>query len=284
VRSELGKGSVFHAILPRTSGRPPVLRIADAPAGAPRVLVVEDDPADQRELADALSHAGYAVEVVSSGKQAIARSKEGNFDAVTLDLLLPDMSGLAVLRHLRGGSENREVPVIIVTVVPEHGAVAGFAVQDVLGKPVEAEQLRAALARAGVSPNGATGVLVIDDDPAALRLMSTALESLGYQACCSSDASAALRSVAVAAPTAIVLDLLMPGMSGFEFLDQLRSAPEGRDIPVIVWTSKDLTEREHAMLRASANAVVAKGRGGTAGVISELAARGIVRGVAAAMH
>jgi CheY-like chemotaxis protein len=71
-------------------------------------------------------------------------------------------------------------------------------------------------------------------------------------------------------PRAVVLDLVMPGMNGFEFLDRLRRDPAGRGVPVIVWTVKDLSSDEHALLRASAQAVVSKGRGGSAAVIAEL--------------
>ena len=275
VRSTPGKGSVFHAVLPK------VARATPAPAspprrstmvmdGVPTVLVVEDDANDQESLASALVDAGYAVEVVSSGAQALARSRERTFDAITLDLLLPDMSGIEVLRQLRNG-RHQHVPIIVVTVVAERGAVAGFAVHDVLPKPIDGEVLVAALLRAGVTPSASRTVLVVDDDPAALQLMSTTLVNLGYRTRCEADGEAALAALQGSTPTAIVLDLLMPGMSGFEFLDHLRRVPSGKNVPVIVWTSKDLTREEHAVLKASADAVVQKGHGGSAGVIAELA-------------
>jgi CheY-like chemotaxis protein len=156
-------------------------------------------------------------------------------------------------------------------VVAERGAVAGFAVHDVLPKPVDGHVVRASLVRAGVSPSPSRTVLVVDDDPTALQLMSTTLHELGYQTRCESDARVALETFDAAPASAIVLDLLMPGMSGFEFLDLLRRVPEGREVPVIVWTSKDLSSVEHEILRTSANAVVSKGHGGSAGVIAELA-------------
>jgi signal transduction histidine kinase/DNA-binding response OmpR family regulator len=279
VRSEVGKGSVFHAVLPRrstvTSAMPaiePPPATAPAQPGARAVLVIEDDPADQTALADALRGAGYEVEVVSSGRAALARASERAFDAITLDLLLPDMSGLELLRRLRADGRNHDVPVIVVTVVAERGAVAGFAVDDVLPKPVDPEVLRATLVRAGVPPARSRVVMVVDDDPAALELMGTALRKLGYETRTEPDGATALRAVQGAPPNAIVLDLIMPGMSGFEFLDQLRGTEVGHDLPVIVWTSKDLSSDEHAMLRASASAVVSKGHGGSAGVVAELSA------------
>jgi CheY-like chemotaxis protein len=103
--------------------------------------------------------------------------------------------------------------------------------------------------------------------------MKNALVRLGYQARCERDGERALANAKSLPPTAIILDLIMPGMTGFEFLDQLRLDPRTRSVPVIVWTGKDLTADESRMLRASANAVVSKGHGGSAGVIAELKAR-----------
>ena len=125
------------------------------------------------------------------------------------------------------------------------------------------------MAVAGKTPLGR--VLVVDDDPAALQLMAAMLDQLGYKSRCETDARVALAGLGRAPPTAIVLDLVMPGMSGFEFLDQVRKVPGGRDVPVIVWTGKELSAEEHGQLCASATAVVAKGNGGSAGLIAELA-------------
>jgi CheY-like chemotaxis protein len=153
-RSKVGEGSVFHAILPRRPAGvvPAPLELGTAPDGASRVLVVEDDRAEQRELAEALARAGYAVEVASTGAQALRAVAERGFDAITLDLLLPDMSGLDVLRQVRAGGRNRTVPVVVITMVAERGVVKGFAVHDVLSKPLDPSTLVDALSRANVPP------------------------------------------------------------------------------------------------------------------------------------
>ncbi len=154
VRSKLGEGSVFHAILPRrrAGNGTQKLQLADAPDGAARVLIVEDDRAEQKLMAEALARAGYAVEVATTGAQALRATAERSFDAVTLDLLLPDMSGLDVLRQVRAGGRNQAVPVVVITMVAERGVVAGFAVHEVLSKPLEPEILLEALGRANVLP------------------------------------------------------------------------------------------------------------------------------------
>jgi len=273
VRSTPGAGSTFFARLPRRlvvgTPRPPVPDPVSRP-DAPAVLVIEDNPIDQRELVDVLSAAGYAIEVASTGSQALTKCRARAFDAVTLDLLLPDMSGLDLLRQIRADGQNRQVPVIVITVVAEPGSVAGFAVQDILSKPLDSDAMLAALRQAGVAPERPGGVLVVDDDAPSLKLMATTLGQLGYQTRCEKDAEVALRAARGIPPSAVVLDLMMPGMNGFEFLDRFRENPAARHIPVIIWTMKDLTSDEHQLLRASAQAVVSKGHGGTAAVLAEL--------------
>jgi signal transduction histidine kinase/CheY-like chemotaxis protein/HAMP domain-containing protein len=276
--SVVGTGSIFTASLPRTLAA--LVTAAGKPTGAvsrehsPTVLVIEDDLNDRTALVTALTSAGYTVEAVSTGSDAVARCNMRSYDAITLDLLLPDMTGLEVLQRLRDG-KNGAVPVIVLTVVAERGAVAGFEVHDILLKPMDDKALLSSLVRAGVAPDGGIPVMVVDDDLASLKVMSATLSQLGYAPLCEQDPSAALaRALAITGPTpaAIVLDLIMPTMSGFEFLDQLRRDPKGRAVPVIVWTSKDLTTGELAMLRSAANAVVSKGHEGNARVVAELAA------------
>ncbi|HEY1813987.1 MAG TPA: response regulator [Kofleriaceae bacterium] len=277
VTSKLGEGSTFFAILPRRTGEATrtiaasTLHVIKSTPSAPTILVVEDEPADRAQLTSALAEAGYTVESVATGAEALARCADRAYDAITLDLLLPDMTGLEVLQKLRAG-KNGEVPVIVVTVVAERGAVAGFHVHDMLAKPLSEPALLASLDRAGVSPDGRAIVLVVDDDPTALKVMAASLGKLGYQAVCEADPVRGLRVASEQPPAAIVLDLIMPGMTGFEFLDQLRTTPTAHAVPVIVWTSKDLSDDERTRLRKSAHAVVSKGNEGNARVVAELAA------------
>jgi signal transduction histidine kinase len=154
VRSTEGKGSVFHATLPCHAiavGRAPTPVILAPPlAGARTVLVVEDDVRDQAQFISALESAGIAVELASTGRDAIACWRARSYDAVTIDLLLPDMSGLDLLAALRDAGTNAGTPIIVVTVVPDTKVVAGFTVHDILHKPVDRESLLASLTRAGV--------------------------------------------------------------------------------------------------------------------------------------
>ena len=274
VRSTPGRGSVFHVVLPRRapahpSPAQPQRKMAAAP-GSPSVLVVEDDPRDQALIAGALNDAGFAVESVRTGAEALERCNARTFDAISLDLLLPDMNGQEVLRQVRAGSLNADVPVVVMTVVAEKGAIAGFAVHDFLPKPIDREALLSSLSRAGVRPRQPGSVMVVDDDESSLKLMSAALEQLGLRSVCVRGGEEALHATGAAPPAAVVLDLLMPGMDGFEFLDRLRSLPATRRTPVLVWTVKDLSDQERARLQRSVQAIVRKGHGGIPSLLADL--------------
>jgi PAS domain S-box-containing protein len=160
VKSTVGIGSTFHAVLPRVAagGARVVRRAQTARSGERTILIVEDDERDRDAVASTLAQVGYGFEVARTGADAIARCKERVFDAVTLDLLLPDMSGLDVLESLRVGGWLRDTPVIVVTIVPDMKSTAGFSVSGVLQKPLDRDALLVALERAGVRPEPRSGV------------------------------------------------------------------------------------------------------------------------------
>jgi signal transduction histidine kinase/DNA-binding response OmpR family regulator len=273
VRSEPGQGSTFHALLPRRAAVPGAREVplaVAAAAGSPVVLVVEDNSADRALIVSTLSRAGFNVETAATARQALTRCRDHRFHAITLDMVLPDMSGIEALREIRRHTDNAETPVIVVSISAERQLMAGFAVHDVLPKPLDSGALLGALQRAGVQPEHGGGVLVVDDDTRALDLMAASLAQLGYGAYCTGDGHQALEHARLEMPLAVIVDLLMPGMNGFEFLEHFRELPGSRHVPVIVWTIKDLTARERATLRLSSQAVVAKS--GSAALMEELRA------------
>ena len=273
VRSTVGVGSVFHAVLPRDASA-----IAQAPSsggplrlGARAVLVVEGDLRERELLVGLLRATGYAVDAAPTAAEALARCRDRRYDAITLDLQLPDTTGLELLAELRGAPGTRTTPVIVVAVDADAQLAAGFAVHDVLRRPLDRGALLASLERAGVRPDRAGGILVVDDDPGALRLMDATLSQLGYAAITRSSGASALAAAAELRPAAIVLDLVMPEMDGVEFLGRLRQLPDLARTPVLIWTIKDLSADEHARLRGSAQSIVSK-TGTPATVVAELRA------------
>jgi protein-histidine pros-kinase len=277
VRSVVGQGSTFHAIFPDQARESAPLASPEtiwppARGEAPSVLVVEDDDHDRNLLAQTLSDVGYAVVTARTGAEALSSFRGQAFDAITLDILLPDMSGLELLDQIRHGKRHPDVPVIVVTIVGEKSAIAGFAVHDVITKPLDGKAVLASLQRAGLGVGLDGAVLIVDDDPSNLRLMATTLESIGYRSICRQDGRSALEAVNEGIPIAVILDLLMPGMNGFEFLERFRQQPRNRGVPVMVWTAKDLSQAEQALLRQTTQGVVAKQAGGMAALLLEIEA------------
>jgi PAS domain S-box-containing protein len=274
VRSTPGQGSMFFATLPL---RVDSIAVANVPELVLRghegastvVLVIEDDPRDRALLVQTLHRAGYGVEVAVNGVQALAYAAGRAFDAITLDLLLPDMTGLDVLHRIRNEGKNRDTPVIVVTVVADRGMVGGFAVHDYLPKPINGADLVASLQRGGVSGDSRVPILVVDDDPSALKLMEAALRPLGGEVGCFTSGESALAAAHAGPPRAIVLDLLMPEMDGFEFLARLRQDPMNQTTPVIVWTMKEITSEDRDRLRRLAQTVITKA-GGTLTLVEQI--------------
>jgi PAS domain S-box-containing protein len=278
VTSAPSKGSTFYVTLP-CAGRavaPPARPLPD-PVGAPMVLVIE--AADGGPVAAALEHAGFAIDVATTGAAALAAARARGYAAIAIASPgrrgeegpagvrsdvgsgVPDMSVVQLAAAFRRRPETRDLPLVVVAVVAAElgadalGALDGYAV---ITSPLDAARLAAALARAGVRPDRPGGVLVVDDDPNALRLMNAALAQHGIQSITRSTGAAGLDAAARLKPAAIVVDLVMPGMDGHEFLEHLRRLPAHARTPVLVWTVKDLDDGERARLRESAQAIAAK--------------------------
>ena len=257
VRSEPGKGSTFFAELPLGGeGRPAELPVR---SHRPRsVLVIEDSLQDSRWLCQILREAGYAVEAARNRAEADAQLSGRTFDAITLDLMLPDASGWEVLQGIRATGPNRATPVVVISIAAQHEMGPMFPVQGYLPKPVRSEDLLHVLETAGVPPRRNRTVLVVDDDAATQRLVQATLAGLGYRAVCRHDGESGLTALAQERPAVVLLDLMMPVMDGLKFLQRLRDDTSLPRPPVIVWTNKDLSSAEKDELAGLAEAVMAK--------------------------
>ena len=265
VRSVLGQGSVFWLTLPVS---PEVLNTGTVEGGPTpgsqgvQWLVIEDNPEDQARIARALTESGYPVDVASSVEQALLRAGQKGYDVVSLDLMSGSPGGLDVLAEIRGRWRGNASSVAAITLNSRTAGTAAFAIADVLTKPLRAEEIVSALRRFGLVNRLDVKVMVIDDDPAALSLMRATLDDCGVSSVSFLDGRQALRELDEHAPAAIVLDLLMPGFSGFEVLDELRASARWRDVPVFIWTNMVLSDSEYDLLALSAATILRKGGGG----------------------
>ena len=269
-----GRGSVVHFILNRihgtgASGDVPVLPPTVKPNGQ-RLLVIQDHQHDQPGLTYGLSTAGFDVDSASTGEQAVLRASHNAYDAIALDLLLSDESGLKVLETIRSEGPNRASPVVSVSIAADRGSAATFAIANVLSKPINNEEIAHSMQRFLSQLPRTPRVMVIDDDPAALDLMRATLGGLGIECIALSDGRQALKDIGIHRPDALILDIMMPDFDGFAVLDALRRIPIWRDTPVFIWTNMTLTSEEYASLKRSAHDILSKGGGALETMLDDL--------------
>ena len=283
VTSELGKGSCFSFTLPagkasleaQREAVPSEISLAlpdAAPANeGPLVLVVDNEPAARELLASYLEGAGYAVTTVSSGAEAIERARQVRPVAITLDILMPGGSGFGTLSELKKIPETAHIPIIVVSVVDQKDTAFTLGAAEYLVKPVQKATLLEALRlHVRTAPGRANNILVVDDDPSTLDVMSDILRSAGYRPYAASSGKDALEMLSKADIDAMLLDLLMPEMDGFEVLRTMRNNPKLSCIPVLVLTAKDLSEPESRFLTEGVRALFRKDSSWKTALLAEL--------------
>jgi CheY-like chemotaxis protein len=227
--------------------------------GAPLVLVVEDNPQASELLIRNLNRGGYQTVLARDGAEAIAKAQELKPAAITLDILLPDVDGWTVLGRLKQDPATRDVPVIVVSIVDDPDLGLALGAIDYLVKPVEPKQLLETIGRySGVRSREESPitVLVVDDEPANRTWIQSLLEPAGYRVKTAAGGKEALDLLQTERLDLIVLDLMMPGMTGFELLDAIRTDERTRSLPILVITAKDLTPAERRELNGRVAAVL----------------------------
>jgi signal transduction histidine kinase/CheY-like chemotaxis protein len=264
VESSPGRGSTFFFTLPVRSRAAVVTRVPDAVGsqqGAARVLVVEDDPNAYELIAAALRSAGYLSIRARHGDEAVRLARESHPAAVTLDLVLPGIDGWEVLKQLKGDESTRNIPVVIISMVDNRDLGMALGADDYFVKPVDRdrllERLRSITTRDG---NGAKPrLLVIDDDLAVHSLLDEDLSGLGYAIDNAYSGEDGLRVAEETSPDVIILDLMMPGLSGFEVAGSLKDNPRTANIPILVLTSKEISTQDRELLHSKVSSFVQKG-------------------------
>jgi len=260
VESVPGTGSTFIVRLPITVGAAtqepePTTTPAGEPLGT--VLVVDDDPGVRELLSRTLSKDGFRVETAADGAAALRRARELRPDVITLDVLMPGMDGWAVLSALKSDADLAGIPVVMLTVVDEKPLGFALGVAEYLTKPIDRGRLAGVL-RKHVPAGPAHTVLIVEDDTAARRVLRQELKKSGCRVVEAANGRIALQQL-TPPPDLVLLDLVMPEMDGFEFLDKLRKRNGPRRIPIVVITAKDLTEEDRRRLNGGVERVVQKG-------------------------
>jgi CheY-like chemotaxis protein len=262
VTSRPGEGSTFTITLPVHTETPAQIApakvpriVADAGNGA-TVLIVDDDPAARELLAANLKGAGYRLVQAANGEEALTLARTLRPDAITLDVMMPKPDGWDVLATLKADPDLCDIPVVIVTVAPERGIGLSLGAVEVLTKPVDRSRLTALINRL-VRRDGP--VLVVEDDADTRDMMRHTIERMGLAVAETANGRLALSWLGDNPPPAIILlDLMMPEMDGFAFLDALAARADWREIPIIVVTAKQLSAGERERLSRQAQKVMEK--------------------------
>ncbi|HEX3157557.1 MAG TPA: response regulator [Gemmatimonadaceae bacterium] len=217
------------------------------------VLVIDDDPAARDLLERLLVKAGYRVVCAASGEEGLRLAGEVHPDAITLDVLMPGQDGWSVLAKLKADAALSSVPVVMLSIVDEKPLAHALGAVAHLTKPVDRDELLDALRRepgTDARPRAPT-VLVVEDDAASRALMRRMLERAGYAVSEAADGQDAIERLRESTPSLILLDLHMPRMDGFAFLEARRAHDAWKAIPVVVVSARSVTPQDRERLGAT---------------------------------
>ena len=272
VESESGSGTTFTVRLPaEVASQEPVAPPAPRPDGGalgPTVLVIDDDPAARDMLGRMLQRDGYHVISASSGEEGLRLASEQRPDVITLDVLMAGLDGWGVLTRLRADPVTAVIPVVVLTVIDDRNLGFALGAADYLTKPVDRERLIEVLHRVQ-APERADTVLIVEDDPATREMLRRILEKDRWRVAEAPNGRVALERVLESRPSVVLLDLMMPEMDGFTFVDEVRR--RGIDhLPIVVLTAKALTREDRQRLEGNVLHVLQKGEHTNDQVLSEI--------------
>ncbi|HKS23846.1 MAG TPA: response regulator [Thermoanaerobaculia bacterium] len=271
VQSAPGKGSVFSFTLPVRSRAAVVSRAPEAELPqqvTERVLVIEDDAHAFELISSALGSAGFLAVRARHGDEALKIARESRPIAVTLDLVLPGLDGWEVLKRLKNDPLTRDIPVVIISMIENRELGVALGADDYFVKPVDRERLLDRIRQ--LTRNSRPRLLLIDDDQAVHSLLDEQLARLGYTIESAFTGESGVQAAKESTPDVIILDLMMPGMSGFEVAGALKESPETANIPIVVLTSKEISADDRRELQSKVTSFVQKGKSAREQLVTEI--------------
>jgi signal transduction histidine kinase/CheY-like chemotaxis protein len=263
VASTPGKGSVFTIKLPDSgkdedlARKTPAVDESHAP-GAITVLIVDDDNAVHDVLAATLGREGYFLLHARDGAEALDIMRRTPPDVVTLDVQMPKIDGWSVLGIMKSDPALEHIPVIMLTIVDDRNLGFSLGASEFMTKPVDRARLTALLRKLAPAKKNAT-ILIVDDDADVRAVVKATVEGIGLKSAEAANGRLALGWLSDnPAPALILLDLMMPEVDGFEFLEKIRTIDSLAEVPVVVLTAKDLSEKERNFLTERTLLVLSK--------------------------
>lgn len=278
VTSKPGEGSTFSIVLPDGAKSPAQAQRLDnvlsesGHASGSTVLVVDDDPAVHDVLRLTIAKEGYRLLHAYDGAEAVEIARRERPDVITLDVMMPKLDGWTVLGKLKSDPALAAIPVIMLTIVDERTLGYSLGAAEYMTKPIDRNRLLELLRRFAAKAGQAT-VLVVDDSEDVRAVVRQTVEKSGLKTVEAENGQAALDWLAKnPVPDLVLLDLMMPVMDGFTFLERVQAIPALSRMPIVVLTAKDLTEAERAMVNERTLLVLTKGAQPLASLGSALAA------------
>lgn len=291
VSSEVGQGSTFTIWLPVNVADPKLTDALPAPAafagnalngdrpssepGSQKtVLVIDDDPAVRDLVQRYLTKVGFRVETAANGEEGMKLARQMRPDAITLDVLMPDMNGWSVLSAFKADPELAEIPVVVMTIVDDKNRGFALGAADYLTKPIDYQRLTHLLQKFQphrlLQESEHRRVLVVEDDPDIRQMFRRMLEREYWQVAEAENGRLGLDALCQQQPDLILLDLMMPEMDGFQFIAAVRERPEWRSLPIVVVTALDLTPADHLRLNGYVEQILQKGTYGRDELLHEV--------------
>jgi DNA-binding response OmpR family regulator/nitrogen-specific signal transduction histidine kinase len=265
LESQPGHGSCFYFSLPFVQAYSVVpastIESREREGGIPRIFIIEDDSAAAQLIQSQLASSGYEAVICQELSRVVEVAAELQPDAITLDLLMKPTNGWELLLQLKNEPRTANIPVIVISIVDQPALGTTLGADEYLVKPVHQTALLAAIERCLAAKEGlrlARPVLVVEDDGATREVITELLNSQGYATATASDGAQARAWMNGSLPAFVILDLMLPNVSGFELLSEWRGSPRTADLPVFVLTSKDLTREEERYLRTHAESLSRK--------------------------
>jgi len=269
VESEYGKGSTFFFTIPFTGAKDATsesIKGSKSIEASQRssirrkeelVLIIDDDPVTRRLFSAWLTEEKYSVAEASNADEGLKQADTLLPDIIILDILMPDKDGWFVLKELKSKAITSNIPVVITSFGEEREMAFSLGAIDYFNKPINKRRFQKSIAEIGLKQHDR--VLVVDDNPADIHLVSSILETEGITAFSAAGGKESIDIICREKPSLIILDLMMPDLSGFDVIDKLHGAEDFKDIPIIVMTSKDLSNDETSYLTKQTEGVVKKG-------------------------
>ena len=260
-----GQGSTFTVTLPAQAPGATTEAVAPAAprpvtaavAGRPTVVVIDDDPTVLELMERFLTKEGFTVRTASNGRDGLALARTVQPVAITTDVMMPGMDGWSVINEAKADPRTAQIPIILVTITDSREMGMALGVYDFLPKPVNWDRLAQVMKKLRLS-HDQRPILVVEDDPATREQLERILKKESWHVLLATNGREALAVVREHAPALVLLDLMMPEMDGFEFLDHFRQDARFAHTPVIVLTAKDLTAEDHQRLSGRVSDVIGK--------------------------